>query len=233
MRRALTGVLVAQVALAGCGGGEPSSGDAGPEARAVEGIAPSPRERFAEVERMLLDASVVEMDFEVTAEGAIEVALTGRLVLDADGGAALRAEGVFAGAPTEVTLTADREGTRFGAVEAPTEGAALPAVREALLVGLTRMGVLHNVARLTAGTPPDHADGGVEEWVVVDGFTEAEAEAGAAAVAFDLTVAGEPSGSATLELDAEDRPVERRQTVAFPGGEMRVTERYSAVRVVR
>ncbi|MEK9500324.1 hypothetical protein [Gaopeijia maritima] len=230
MRRATVWVWVS-VALAGCGGGE-SSADSGPEGPAVEAVSFAPRERFVEVERMLLDAAAVEMDFEVAAEGAIEVALTGRLVVDADGRASLRAEGVFAGAPTDVMLSADAEEMRYGATAAPTEGPALPALREALLVGLTRMGVLHNIARLTAGLSPDHADGGVSEWVVVDAFAEADPDSGAVAVAFDLTVAGEPSGSATLALDGEGHPLVRRQTVAFPDGEMRVTERYSAVRVV-
>jgi hypothetical protein len=38
---------------------------------------------------------------------------------------------------------------------------------EALVLGFTRMGILHNLARLTRGAAPDHADGGVREWVEV------------------------------------------------------------------
>jgi len=40
-----------------------------------------------------------------------------------------------------------------------------PEVREALVIGLTRMGILHNLARLVAGVPPDRASGGVRDWV--------------------------------------------------------------------
>jgi hypothetical protein len=85
---------------------------------------------------------------------------------------------------------------------------------------------------LTAGAPPDRADGGVKELVTVDQFAQLEAEAvtdGAASISFALTVAGVPSGTAELDITADGLLAERRQKVQFPEGEMRVVETYSSV----
>lgn len=78
------------------------------------------------------------------------------------------------------------------------------------------MGILNNLARLTGAREPDHADGGVREWVVVDSLPGR----GDGALTFDIVVAGQPAGSAALAVDEAGRPTVRHQTVRFPGGEM-------------
>lgn len=98
-----------------------------------------------------------------------------------------------------------------------------------MLIGLTRMGILHNLARLIAEAAPDHADSGVREWATVDDFAADPEDP--AALSFAITVAGTPAATARLQLDAAGLPLLRQQTVRFPGGEMRVTERYSAVAI--
>jgi hypothetical protein len=61
----------------------------------------------------------------------------------------------------------------------------------------------------------------------------AAAADGIDAVSFNLNVAGEPAGSAIIEIDAHGLPVNRRQSVRFLSGEMRVVEQYSAFFVDR
>ena len=100
----------------------------------------------------------------------------------------------------------------------------------ALVVGLTRMGVLHNLAMLVGGAAPARAEGGVEDWVqTVDHRPLSPAPAEGEAICFGLRVEGEPSGEATLWLDADGMPTRREQIVPFPEGEMRVVERYERV----
>lgn len=221
-RRAGAVVLAAGV-LAGCSAPAPEAS----EASATADVGSDPEAAFREVEDRLLAARTVRLDFEITAEGAVVVALEGRLEMDAGDDVLLTAAGTFAGQPVDVRLETDGETYAFGN---PPEGAGAPVPPElsrAILVGMTRMGLLHNLARLTADAPPDHAEGGVASWVVVDEFaTESEEPP---TVGFAITVAGQPSGSATLALDADGRPLVRRQTVGFPQGEMRVVERYSNV----
>jgi hypothetical protein len=185
-----------------------------------------------DLEAVLTDpSSSVHVPFEVEAVGAVEVALTGDLFLGPEGAARLEARGIFAG--REVDVMAVSDGERLLWSGAPEPVPAPEGLRDALAVGLTRMGILHNVARLTAGAPPDHIEGGVRDWVVVS------PDSAGAAPAPDLTgegltraitVDGVPSGAFRLTFDEEGRiPRIRRQRVDFPEGRMEVTERYPTV----
>jgi hypothetical protein len=189
--------------------------------------AQAPDEVFRELEDEWFGRSQVVLAFHVTAEGAFTADLAGRLVIRGDDVLTLEATGHFGGRPVELAVEA-AEGRMVGGNGAETfDTTTPPALREAVVVGITRMGVLHNLARLVAGAPPDHADGGVREWVVTHSFAWAEGQEAERGVNFALTVAGEPSGEATLWLDAQGAPALREQVVRFPGGEMRVTERYA------
>ncbi len=190
-----------------------------------------PTEAFADLETRLLGAQSIQIRFDITAEGSNTATLRGMLVLSADGKARVEARGSFAGEPGELVFTSDgrtmkgeRGGKRF---ELP----AGKALQESVLLGLTRMGLLHNLAVLWGGRPPDLADGGVREWVVATDVTDASTDV-AKALGFGLTVQGTPMGEATLVLDAEGWPTERTQTVHFPGGDMKVVERYEAFEVI-
>jgi len=187
---------------------------------------PPPAAIMSDIETQFLEADRVEMDFHVTAEGAFQADIAGKLELNADG-AHLSGTGTFG--PDSVDLWLESYGTGYIYGNGPqrTSAPVPPHLREALVIGLTRMGVLHNLARLTAGQPPDHADGGAPEWVVLDQFSwEKMEEDGTAAMTFALAVEGQPSGTALLELGSDGLPLERRQTVEFPGGQMIVVERY-------
>jgi hypothetical protein len=199
---------------------------AAPSARAQE-PAGSPEAVFEALEQRLLHADTVRLAFDVTATGAAEIEVRGHLALGPDGRAEIRAEGAFAGQPVDLFLET-RGGTyAFGATASPADGPVPAHLREALVLGLTRMGILHNIARLSGNAPPDHADGGVADWVVVDGFRWPDAGAAEAAVAFDITVSGQPAGAAVLALGPDGMPRTRRQTVHFPEGDMEVVERYA------
>lgn len=205
----------------------------GMAACAAEAPDPAPPTLEA-LETILADpATTVDIPFQVDATGAMEVGLSGRLALAGEGMALLEVRGTFGGQPLDARLVSD--GSRLwwtGAGEAvPTP----PGLREALALGFTRMGVLHNVARLSAGAAPDHAEGGVAEWV-----TTAPDTAGSApeprrdrpSLARAVVVSGVPTGSFRLAFLPEGSvPVERRQAVSFPTGVMQVEERYPGVSV--
>jgi len=186
-----------------------------------------PGDSFATLEARLLAADTVRIAFDVTADGSVTAALSGEVAIDGDAGVTLTATGVFDGEPAALRLRADRERYTYGNAAELTMNRRPDGLVEALVIGLTRMGILHNLAMLTSGARPDHVDGGVRDWVSVGGFRR-----DADAIGFDLTVAGEPAGTATLVLDANGLPVERRQAVPFPEGEMRVVETYRSVSVI-
>lgn len=190
--------------------------------------AQAPDDRFAALEARLDAAQSVEIEFGITAEGVVAAELDGRLRLEAGRALTLTANGVFAGESIDVAADADSMYLWLDNGGLDTLRTERPdALDEAVLVGLTRMGLLHNLARLTTGRRPDHAEqGGVREWVTVDEFAEAQD-----GIAFALTVAGQPAGTAVLTLDAAGLPARREQRVAFPEGEMRVIEHYRSVAV--
>lgn len=191
--------------LFGCGSGSPPIEEAGSE--------PSLADELAAFERALLEAESLTLPFEVTAEGALEVGLQGELRIE---GAMVRltATGTFGGEAVDLQLHADESFLFIGESEQPRP----PHLKEALVLGLTRMGILHNLAVLTTGQPPDHSDVGVEPWLRVR-------VEDAPAYSFTILVDGESVAEARLTV-AGGRPVSRQQTVAFPEGEMQVRETY-------
>lgn len=185
-----------------------------------------PMEAFQALERSMLDAAAARVDFTVTSEGFIEVDLEGSLVLGDTGQARLEAQGTWQGDEVSVLLASNGQRMRMTDGTDTTETATPPSLREALVIGLTRMGILHNLARLTGLAPPDHADGGVREWVEVVDLRLGEG----GGVGFDIHVAGQRSGSANLFLaPGTSLPGERGQTVEFPDGTMEVRELYDGI----
>ena len=188
---------------------------------------------FRELEERLLKAPSVRLTWDITAEGALEAHLRGKLTLQEGDRLELDGSGPFGGSPMEVSLVSNGEDLRGGTKPRPFDISAPPALREAVVLGLTRMGLLHNLARLTAGSPPDRANGGVEEWVVVENVRRDQPQevdgTPTVPLTFDVIVAGVPSATATLWLSEETGlPVKRTQTVRFGSDEMRVVERYGS-----
>ncbi len=188
-----------------------------------------PEVTFKTLEERLLSAQIVQMAFHVMAEGVLTVDIHGTLQADASSKLQLRGNGMFAGDSVDLLLRADVDEFEFGNGPDRKKDSKPRELRQAILIGLTRMGILHNLARLAGNAQPDHAEGGVQDWVLVDSFTVDHQHH--SAISFAITVAGEPSGSATLDIGKDGQPVERLQTVRFPSGEMRVVERYSAVTI--
>lgn len=207
----------------------PSQPSAAPESRGPQS-APEPAKdaetAFSELEERLLGGGL-ELSHHLVAEGAIEVDLRGRLWVGDQ--VELLATGTFAGEAYDLRLSTRGDLLHGGpntdpSFERPRPTALVPS----LVLGLTRMGLLHNVAMLVSGAPPDHSDGGVGDWVqVVEPRWTEDGEG----LTFGIVVAGEPSGTATLWLDDEGLPRRREQTVPFPEGEMRVVETYESVRL--
>lgn len=184
--------------------------------------------RFRALETQLLQTRPLELHYDVSAGGAFQASITGSLRINDNDSVHLEADGLFGGSPVQLTLHADMSNMRGGNGAAGFDSDTPVDLQPALVIGLTRMGILHNLARLTAGQAPDHANGGVQDWVKATSLSAEENT-----FAFAIEVAGQPSGSATLRLDDQGLPQHREQTVVFPGGSMQVTERYRWVSTER
>jgi hypothetical protein len=155
--------------------GAAAQGTADPPASA-DSSAP-PDALFRNLEERLLGAPAWRMRYTITADGAVAASLSGTLQLADSNQVELHATGTFAGAPATLHLRSDGRRMDGGSEKRTFTAAAPPELREAVIIGLTRMGLLHTLARLTAGAAPDHATGGVQEWVRVKELTGEKAGA--------------------------------------------------------
>ena len=193
-------------------------------------------DEFARLEARLLNAERVTLRFDIRSTGAVVSSLAGSADLSPPDGAAILADGSFAGAAADIRLSSLQEILAGGNGDKTFQVALPQALGEGLLIGFTRMGLLHNLAMLSAGQPPDGTDGRVTDWVEVAdlslGETRALAGGSDRPSRVTVVVAGRPSGIAELWVDEETGlPVRRVQAVSFPEGEMRVLENYSEFRI--
>lgn len=211
--------------LTGCGeAGE--SPEAPQEASVLE--VESAAEALSMVEDRLMSAEGRTVGFRVTSEGTFSASLEGELVLTSPTEVSMEASGTFGTDSVDLWVRGTMEGMSWGNADRSEEADLPPGLRESLVIGLVRMGVLHNLARLVSGAPPERTDGTVRSWVQADEaeWVSADPERGARGIAFGIWVYGERTADATVWLDADGRLVGRDQVVAFPGGAMRVEEWY-------
>jgi hypothetical protein len=187
---------------------------------------------FRALEDRLLEAEKLSFGFDIRAVGPVPAVLVGNAVIGPEETARLVADGSFAGDDAAIRLESDSRTMAGGNGDAAFQEAAPPALRQGLLVGLTRMGLLHNLAVLSAGSPPDRVDGSVTDWVRYSDMTLGPEESLAGVTvrrfSFTVVVSGVPSASAELWVDATSGlPIRRVQIMNFPEGEMRVLEQYS------
>jgi len=179
------------------------------------------------MERTLLIADHLAIYFEVISKGAVSSVLKGELRLATGNKLDLVAVGTFAGRDVDLKLRSD--GTRLtGGNGVATLDVATPKdLNKAVTLGLTRMGLLHNLALLSRAAVPDHSNGGVTDWVTVDSHSDADGNG----VTFDISVSGQKVASATMTLRGDALPRHRTQTVRFSEGVMTVSERYSSITI--
>jgi hypothetical protein len=202
-----------------------------PEASRGQSNPPRPDQVWPQLEARLFYRVPLRLRFEVTAEGVLAADLTGTLERVADGQITITANGDFAGENQRLGLASDGANMWIGAGEAITNQRTPAELDEAVIVGFARMGILHNLARLTGGAPPDHMEGGAERWVAIQGVRAGEAETingrPTGEFEYELLVDGAPSGRGRLWLDLiNGLPVRRNLVVEFADGLMTVDEAY-------
>jgi hypothetical protein len=229
--------LVLLVFLAACGSTTPAGGPAQPSpARDVAREAAEAEAMFRALEDRLLHARRIAIKARLKSTGAFNTEFVGHLNITQDsargidGRVHMDFDGMLDATPADVLLIADGRGMGMndrGGLKTP------PQLIPALVRGLVRMGLLHNVARGATGETPDHGDGAQEltAWLTVDSFSFGPEETVGGRkmrqVNYRLLVDNQPQAEATLWIAADTGlPVQRRMTVHFDKGDMHVTESY-------
>ena len=186
------------------------------------------------LESRLLGAGSLCIEFDIRSQGVVESELRGNTRLIRPNTARIEADGEFAGSDTNILfrthlnqMYGDNGSQKF-VEETPIE------LTEGIIVGMTRMGLLHNLAMLSSGAPPDRIDGSIRQWVKPGNVRKGESAPidgrNADSLEFTVIVDGQSSGEAVLWLDSDSGlPVKREQLVHFGQGDMKVTERYTSV----
>ena len=180
---------------------------------AAEEISP-----FDALERRIYEAPGLTFYYDITSSGAVNSKLQGEVKLCFGNQVSLSSRGEIFEQPITSLLEADGGVLKLNGrqLQLPTE------LNDAISVGLLRMGLLHNLVRLSGDFVPDHAQGGVRDWVQVPGVS-----VNGNRLFFDILVEGQRAGKADLILSEEGLPVRRVQTVYFGTEEMKVIEMYS------
>ncbi len=186
---------------------------------------------FHELEDKLLLQKSLRFKFSIASDGPVGISLRGQVRLRSGNRAEIEFTGTFQSKPVNTRFESDGKTMRWTAGEQKFELPTPTALNEAIVIGLTRMGLLQNILALLAGAPPEHADGTVQDWVRVSDFFFAAPDPATKlrgrSIQFGITVADKDVGIASCWISPLTRlPVERRQTVHFPAGDVRIVETY-------
>jgi hypothetical protein len=193
--------------------------------------AATPARALARLERLLLETDSLSLTYDVRSTGAAEARLSGQLFREGST-LALRAAGHLGEEKVNAALLEEAGDLELTAADSTRVVPAPASTWEAMALGLTRMGVLHNLTRLAEGKLPDRAHEGIGGWLRAGEVRAEEGDVpGGVNIVFEVVVDGEVRGEATLVLGSGGLPVERRQRVDFGEATMEVLERYTWIRV--
>jgi hypothetical protein len=195
---------------------------------------PATRTALDALAERLLAARTLRIRARLASGGRIQSRFEGTLIAGSGRRMRVTLEGSFGGRDASALLVCDGVKMRGGSREQRFEFDAPPSLRERMLVGLVRMGLVHDALRLAMGQPPDHLDGRVAQWLEVVGASHGPGEPvrGIATERWTWAVVVDNKNAADQELwlDARsDLPVRRRVSVHFPEGDVDYGEEYDEV----
>jgi hypothetical protein len=219
--------LLVVVALASCSPSPPAS---------ATPLPPLPSSPLDALEQRLTSARAFRLHARLASGGRIESHFDGSLVAGPELRMRLTMQGALGNKDVDATFLCDGKRMGGGARGQPFAMDAAPGVREGIAVALVRLGLLHDVARLSSGRPPDFLDGKAREHLKVIGLTQ---RAGpdlrgvpTLELSYAVSVDGNRAADETLLLDQRTGlPLKRRVIVHFPEGDMEVGEEYEEMSV--
>lgn len=212
----------------------------------VAGDYRSPKEVFDKMEANLMKIKNRRVKFRIEATGALTGTFEGEILFKKGSVMDYRTSGKFLGKDHRLFLLCDGSKLRGGSSsseKSPFEMDAPAGLRPGILIGMSRMGLMHNIARLAGNKPPDRIDGSVYQWLAVQNPAYAkenppdsplpraelkQKDKKLIVVFYKLGVENEKNaGDVELWIDKKTNlPTFRTITVHFPQGDMFVTEKY-------
>jgi hypothetical protein len=183
------------------------------------------------LESRLVAAPAVRIKYSIVSRGVVVSNFQGSLLVQRGNRVKLEATGMLDEKPSRPTLTSDGRAMQGGSNDKTFATETPRALGEAMLLGVTRMGLLHNLIVVSGGAPPDGSDGSIKNFASVShvarGANEPMNGVEAERYDFKVIVRGKPMGDATLWIDPRTgAPLKRHQVTHFPDGELTVDETY-------
>jgi hypothetical protein len=223
------GALGCAALLAACGG---EATPRGPATGPTAAPATSPPSGLDALEARLQRATSIRIHAVLGSDGALQTRLSGDEVLASNNRVRVVFDGTVGGRQVAARLFSDGSTMRGGDLHAPFRFDTPPSLRDGLEVVLLRMGMLHNVERLSRSQPPEGIDGKARTWLTNTNFDHQAGEPirGAATERYTFMLSMDRKRGAAdvvLWLDSSTSlPVRRDLVVHFPEGDMRVREEY-------
>lgn len=191
--------------------------------------APTAEQRFESLEALLARAGRFDLKAHVVSSGAVTSDLNADMGVANSGIVAIRMHGTLEGKPDNVVLRTDGVVTMVTKDGADTRLQPGHGMREAVQLGFVRVGLWHNLMRLSRGLQPEHHEGGIKKWTDVGNIRFASStRQGLTGLTFDVFIEGANVGTATLWIDdATKTPVKREQTLTLDGKKIQTVEDYS------
>ncbi len=184
------------------------------------------------LEKALIESQSLLVTYNLSGSGSITADFSGVLIVQPENHLVWRARGSYGGTPMELELVSDGEFMIGKTPKTTFRKRTSKHLNQAVLIGLTRMGLLHNLARLSGGAAPDHTDGHIHKWVQVSDVLLDRANSTDeifATLQFNVIVSGEHAAEAERVLAKQTRlPQKRIQTVHVNSGDMTAIERYTS-----
>lgn len=209
---------LALAALVACGGPPPAARPLPPPDAIV--FDDDPVAVLADLEERLVAATWIDVAVEIQSIGVVDSDLRGTLRVERERVSWIKVRGRLAGTPVRAKWSS------LQPVDPHLADTAPPVWAESLLLGLTRMGSLHNCARVIGGADPDTGHGDVRTWIDAVGVEWKGGDPRTRTITYDLLVNGLESAEGELTLDDRGLPLRREVLVHFDAGDMRVVERY-------
>jgi hypothetical protein len=199
---------------------------AAPERTAVEQLfSDDPLAVFGGLEAQLTTARDVRIDGHASSTGYVETDLDGTVRVRRERDAAIEVHGTLQGSELGASWSSTKPTDPDLADVQP------PTWADGILLGVTRMGVLHNWATVIGGGDPDIGHGDMTSYVEVTDLAWKDGDPATRTLTFRFVVDAATDAEAELTLDARSLPMRRTSLVHFPDGEMRVVETYATFEV--
>ena len=191
--------------------------------------APTAEQKFKDVEALLARAGRFDLKAHVMSSGAVTSDLNADMGVANSGIVAIRMHGTLEGKPDDVVLRTDGVVTMITMDGKDTRLQPGHGMREAVQLGLLRVGLWHNLMLLSRGVQPEHHQGDIKLWADVSNVHYiATPQKGSTALAFDVRIENKKVGTATLWIDdATKVPLKREQTLILDGEKIKTVEDYS------